>query len=249
MKLPRWRFGVAARLAVLLGSVATASTLIALLIQDRALSSDLQDAAQQRLESAARAADRLIADYLLGVADRYAAISRTPEFRANLAADHLPTLTYYARQLADGQGASALAFLRRSGAIAARVGDAELANVAAQRVARDTSISDNSCIRSGGEKPGDRRFSAGNGVHFEPCEFPDVGAEASLLWADGELYALVAIPLRTSGVLEGGLVALEAVGSETLRTWSERFGAGSIRSLRRGIPLSADRSDPRYSPV
>ena len=128
MSQPRWRFGVAGRLALLLGSLAAASTLIALLIQDRALSSDLRYAAQQRLGNAGRATDRQIADYLRGAADRYEAISRTPEFRANLAANHMPTLNYYARQLAESQEATAIVFLRRSGSIATRVGDRDLAS-------------------------------------------------------------------------------------------------------------------------
>jgi len=208
-----------------LGGLAATSTLIALLIQDRALNSDLRDAAHQRLQGAARAADRLIADYLQGVGDRYAAISRTPEFRANLAANHMPTLTYYARQIAEGQGASAVVFLRQSGAVAASVGNTDLANVAANRIQGSTPVTDNVCIRSGEEGPAGRRTAAGNGVQFESCQFPNGGAEASILWRDHELYALVSVPLRTSGAHEGGLVALEAVGSETLHTWSDMFGA------------------------
>jgi len=225
VKLPRWRFGVAARLAVLLGSVAAASTLIALLIQDRTLSSDLREAALQRLAGAATATDRLIADYLHGVADRYAAISRTPEFRANLAADHLPTLTYYARQLADEQGASTVVFLRRNSAVATSVGDEALARAAARRVGPDATVTTHPCISSGDENRAAGNSSAGDRLLFEPCQFPDGGAEASILWAGDEIYALVTIPLRTSGVLDGGLLALEPVGSETLRAWSEMFGA------------------------
>ena len=225
MNQPRWRFGVAARLALLLGSLAGASTLLALLIQDRALSSDLRYAAQQRLANAGRATERQLADYLRGIADRYAAISRAPEFRANLAANHLPTLTYYARELAEGQGAAALAFLRRSGAIATRVGDTQLAGVAAQRVVRNTPIPEHVCIASGVDRLADRRAPTSDAVHFEPCRFPSAGAEASLLWSEGDLYALVAIPLRTSGVREGGLVILETIQSTTLGVWSEMFGA------------------------
>ncbi|UCG87261.1 MAG: EAL domain-containing protein [Gemmatimonadota bacterium] len=224
MSQPRWRFGVAARLAVLLGSVAAASTLFALLIQDRSLSSDLRDAALQRLAGAATATDRLIGDYLLGVAERYAAISRTPEFRANLAADHLPTLTYFARQLAEEQGASAVVFLRPNAAIATSVGDAALARSAAQRVKPAAPAPTHRCIRSGEGKPSTGNSSTGSRLQFEPCQFPNGEAEASLLWAGGVLHVLVAIPLRTSGVLDGGLVALEPLGPETLRSWSEMFG-------------------------
>lgn len=225
MKHPRWRVGVAGRLAILLGSLAAASTLIALLIQDRALSSDLRDAALQRLAGAATAADRLLADYLLGVAERYAAISGTPEFRANLTADHLPTLTYYAQQLADGQGASVVIFLRRTGAVATSAGDTRLAAAAAQRVNPEPPTTNHMCIHTGAQTRPAGPSQSSNRVHFEPCKFPDGGAAASILWTRGGLYALVAIPLRTSGVLAGGLVALEPVGPETLRSWSEIFGA------------------------
>ncbi|UCD24704.1 MAG: EAL domain-containing protein [Gemmatimonadota bacterium] len=225
MSQPRWRFGVAGRLALLLGSLAAASTLIALLIQDRALSSDLRYAAQQRLGNAGRATDRQIADYLRGVADRYEAISRTPEFRANLAANHLPTLNYYARQLAESQEATAIVFLRRSGSIATRVGDRELARAAAQRVVRDSTGDEPVCVRSGQDDLADRRPPTGDRLYFEPCQFPNVGAEASILAADTALYALVAIPLRTSGVRDGGLVALEPINAAVFGAWSEMFGA------------------------
>ena len=71
----------------------------------------------------------------------------------------------------------------------------------------------------------DRSFGNRSASQFSPCRFPNAGAEASIMWAQDELYALVAIPLRTTGVLEGGLVAIERLGSETLATWSEMFGA------------------------
>jgi diguanylate cyclase (GGDEF)-like protein len=225
VRQPRWRFGVAARLALLLGSVAAASTLIALVIQDRALSSDLRHAALERLAGAATAADRMLGDYLHGVAERYAAISRTPEFRANLAANHLPTLNYYARQLSEEQGASAVVFLRPNAAIATSVGDVALARAAARRAKPAAPVLNHSCIQAGEAKPSADSSAAGSGLQFEPCEFPNGEAEASLLWAGGELHSLVAIPLRTSGVLEGGLVALEPLGPGTLRSWSELFGA------------------------
>jgi diguanylate cyclase (GGDEF)-like protein len=226
---------LAARLALLLGGLAGASTLLALLIQDRALSSDLRAAAQQRLASAGRATERQLADYLLGVADRYAAISHTPEFRANLAANHTPTLNYYARQLARNQGATALAFLRRSGSIATRAGNRGLAYAAVQRVVQGTPQPDSVCIHSAVDRLADRRTPTGDPVRFEPCRFPNADTEATLLWADSALYALIAVPLRTAGVREGGLVILEPVGAATLSAWSEMFGA-VIDAVPQGTP-------------
>ena len=126
-----------AKLAALLGGLAAASTLLALFIQDRALSADLHLAAQRRLEAAAGAADRVMADHFHGVVERYAAISTTPAFRANLEADHLPTLTFYAERLVEEQRATAVVFVLPSGEVGASAGPVALAREASQRIERD----------------------------------------------------------------------------------------------------------------
>ncbi|MEE8134831.1 MAG: EAL domain-containing protein [Gemmatimonadales bacterium] len=219
MKFPEIKFGVVAKLAALLGGLAAASTLLALFVQDRALSADLHSAAQRRLEAAAGAADRVMADHFQGVVERYAAISTTPAFRANLEADHLPTLTFYAERLAEEQRATAVVFVLPSGEIGASAGPVPLAREASQRVERDLMTGAVACVGIGDA----------NGVRqpaqalFSPCAYPD-RAEASVLQHKGDLYVRIAVPLLTRGTIVGGLYALEPLSTETLAAWSAIVG-------------------------
>ncbi len=232
------KLGVAARLAVLLGGLATASTLLALLLQDRALKSDLRVAAQDRLIGAAGAAERLLASHLSGVADRYSAISGTPEFRANLEADHLPTLTYYALTLAQEQSAAFVGFIRPSGVVGAAGGDTRLGKAAVDQVISSSGGVDSSCVSEAGRNRGALVLS-GHQVRFAGCEFPAAEAEASLMLADGELHAVVSVPLRSRDALIGGLIALEPIGDRQMAVWSEISGA-DIGILLPGTAPSLD---------
>src|SRR5208337_801748 len=125
------RFSVAARLMLLMAALAGGSIGLALALQDRALGRDLEAAAAARLEGASSGAQRLLADYLGAYAVHYRAVSRTPEFRANLETGSGATLQYYARSLRAREGSAAVVFLRRDGTRAAADGDARL--VAAMR--------------------------------------------------------------------------------------------------------------------
>jgi diguanylate cyclase (GGDEF)-like protein len=120
------RATVALRLLLCLCGIAASSTGLALLLQDRALSADLERSAGLRLGRAASAADRLIEGHLRAVAERYAAISKAPEFRANLEVRHRPTLAFYASQLARQQHAALLLFADREGRTRALAGDPDL---------------------------------------------------------------------------------------------------------------------------
>ena len=102
------RTTVARRLLWILCAIAASSTGLALALQQRALSTDLERAADRRLERAVATADRLIDDHLRTLEERFAAISRASEFRANLEVNHAPTLAYYAAQLARQQSAALL---------------------------------------------------------------------------------------------------------------------------------------------
>ncbi len=220
MTLPTIRLGLVARLAVLLGGLAAISTVLALFIQDRALNADLHSAAQSRLHGAAVAAERLTADHLRSVAYRYSAISRTPEFRANLDAGHRPTLSFYAKQLAKDQGAAAVVFTLASGETVVSAGPALLSEAAAQRVARDSRNETVACVGAGQTAVAD---STATGT-LTRCGFPD-RTEASMLEQDGRVYVRVAVPLRTRGAVVGGLIALEALHDETFAAWSNMLGA------------------------
>jgi len=122
----RPRSTVARRILLLLGALTASSTALALALQGRTLARDLERAAEVRLARAATAADRLAASHLDGLSDRYAAISRAPELRANLEVAHAPTLAYYAKQLAEQQGAALVLFTNAAGADRAAAGDAAL---------------------------------------------------------------------------------------------------------------------------
>jgi hypothetical protein len=96
-------------------------------VQERTLSRDLEDAAAHRLDRAAHAAEQLVHGHLAALDERYRAISGTPQFRANLGVEHPPTLAFYAQQLGEQQGATAVAFFDRQGRVIASGGDAALA--------------------------------------------------------------------------------------------------------------------------
>jgi len=118
------------RLTLVLLGVAGFSTLVALTLQDHSLATDLERAARQRVETAARAADRLVDLHLRATAERYRAISGTPQFRANLEVNDPPTLAHYAADLARSQGASRIVFQDVGGATVAGVGAPDLDGLA-----------------------------------------------------------------------------------------------------------------------
>jgi diguanylate cyclase (GGDEF)-like protein len=123
----RPRATVALRLLLIVCGIAAGSIALALALQHRALSADLERAAARRLERAASAAERLIESHLRTLAERYAAISKAPELRANLEVRHGPTLAFYAAQLAREAGAALLLFTDRQGRASAVAGERQLA--------------------------------------------------------------------------------------------------------------------------
>jgi diguanylate cyclase (GGDEF)-like protein len=124
VKRPRLTVGL--RLLLCLCGLAAGSIVLALALQHRALSADLERAAGRRLEGAASAANRLIERHLLTQAERYAAISKAPELRANLEVRHGPTLAFYASELAAQQHTALLLFADSQGRSSAAAGDRDL---------------------------------------------------------------------------------------------------------------------------
>jgi diguanylate cyclase (GGDEF)-like protein/PAS domain S-box-containing protein len=110
---------------------------VALALQSRSLSADLEAAARERLARSAGAADRLLDSHLESLLERTRSVSETPELRANLEAGHAPTLQYFAERLAEREGAAAVVFLDAYGLPAAVGGDGELALAVLKR--RDAS--------------------------------------------------------------------------------------------------------------
>ncbi|MFV1986266.1 MAG: putative bifunctional diguanylate cyclase/phosphodiesterase [Gemmatimonadota bacterium] len=228
MRPGRGSLGVAGRLALLLGGLAALSTILALALQDRALDRDLREAAVARLANSASVADRLVADHVRALATRYAAISRTPELRANLSSGHAETLNFYASRLLRDQGATLIAFVGADGELLANAGDPRLVAKAHAR-SLDRAGSLPTCVSAGSAT------SRGvGGLDWVPCAFPETRGEGTLFESDGDLYALAMVPLRTEDRLDGGLLAVEAVDSALLAEWSDLAGA----DLRSG-PVAA----------
>ena len=124
------RTTVFARLLLTLVAVAALPTALILAVQGRALSRDLEGAAATRLDRARHAAERLLDGHLAGLAERYRAISGTPQFRAALELGDEATLRFYAGELARREGAVSIAFLAQGASVAAGGSEPELAAAA-----------------------------------------------------------------------------------------------------------------------
>jgi HAMP domain-containing protein len=133
--LSRPRIAITAKLALVLCGIAALATGLALILQERALSANLREAARERLSHSALAVDQLLESHLEALLDRYRAISATPELRANLETNHAPTLIYHAERLAGEQGASLLFFMEHETRWIAPAGDVSLAPAALSRLA------------------------------------------------------------------------------------------------------------------
>ncbi len=211
--------GVAGRLALLLCGLAGVSTGVALVLQDRALDQDLRRQARTRLKTSAEAADRLIADHLRGLVTRYAAISRTPELRANLDTRHAPTLSFYAGQLLRDQGATLIEFVGPTGRIIASAGDPRLTEAARHTVVERDDVRP-ACVGALPLGAPDDPSAA----EWAPCAYPEGPAEGSLFQSDGDLYAVTTVPLRTEGRLDGGFVAVEPIAPAVIGRLSDLSG-------------------------
>src|SRR4029450_8529850 len=112
-------------------ALAAGTTAALVAVQERTLSRDLERAASQRLDRATHAAEKLVQSHLAALAERYQAVSSTPQFRANLEVEDPPTLGFYAGQLADRLGAAGGPFPAEGGEVMASAGDPALAARAA----------------------------------------------------------------------------------------------------------------------
>jgi hypothetical protein len=107
------------RLLCILCGVATASTGLALALQHRSLTADLELAAQQRLETAVAAANRLAANHLGALSERYRAVSGTPR-SGRISVNDAPIP--YAEALREHGGALRILFLDRDEHVVAGAG-------------------------------------------------------------------------------------------------------------------------------
>lgn len=125
-----WRLTVNSRVLILIGATAALSTALALGVQDLALARDLESAAMARLDGSAEATRSLVVAHLRVQAERYRAISGTPQFRATLETEDAPTLHYYASQLGLQQHAALIAFFDSGNSLRAFAGAADLLDAA-----------------------------------------------------------------------------------------------------------------------
>jgi len=202
------RIGVSYRIVFALGLTAAVATVVTVLLQARTLSSDLALAAQDRIDQSAGAALVLIEQHKLSVLERNRAIARTPEFRANLATAHSPTLAEAARSLRErGTGIRAVAFSDAQGKRVASNGDRELVLALLDR--------------SGG-RPVPR--CATNHLAGECAGVAGPG-QTFLLVYQGELMVGAAISLFTGGEFVGRLMTGEAISEDLLSQWTVLAGA------------------------
>ena len=117
------RLTLGAKLLLVLCSVAAFSTAMALVLQDRSLSTDLRGAARSRLERSARVAQQVVEDHLIELFKRYRAISGTPQFLANLETGDGPTLSHFAERLTTRHDADSIIFTNERGIPIAFTGD------------------------------------------------------------------------------------------------------------------------------
>ena len=113
----RLRFNVFARLLLTLVGVAAIPTVVVWPCRSARSARDLESAAAERLERASHAAGRLLDAHLSGLAERYRAVSGTPQFRATLELGDAATLRFYAEELARREGAVSVAFVGRNGSV------------------------------------------------------------------------------------------------------------------------------------
>ncbi|HXX47091.1 MAG TPA: HAMP domain-containing protein, partial [Myxococcota bacterium] len=176
-----------ARLIAILGATASFAIALALVIQDRTLASDLQRAAAERLAHSAIAANRLVDAHLAAVADRYRAISSTPQLRANLEVEDPPTLEHYAHDLRESLGAARILFLDARGHIAAGAGDPGL-DPLTRGVTSSRLVSSGGALYALASIPvGSGDEAVGRLVALEPIDAATLGDWAELCGARVEL--------------------------------------------------------------
>jgi diguanylate cyclase (GGDEF)-like protein len=215
------RVSVAARLMLLMASLAAVSIGLALALQDRALGRDLESAAAARLEEASAGSRQLLADYLSDQALHYAAVARTPEFRANLETGQGATLLYHAKALREREGSEAVVFLGRDGSRVAGVGEPDVVAAALAGFATGASArGDQARCISAGEDP-----AARDGDPFTACTRGAETPQATLIQANKRVLSAIRVPLATQGRAVGFLVAATRLPPAVLASWSRLTGA------------------------
>jgi signal transduction histidine kinase/CheY-like chemotaxis protein len=171
------------RLILSFAGLAIFSAAFALVIQERTLARDLEEAASRRLEQSALALQTLIESHLEALRARYVAVADAPQLRAALQVEHAPTLEHYADELRRKHGASWILFLERDGrvAVASGAGDPPLEAIRRGRQLLRISGLPHALV----EVPlADRARSVGRLVALEPIAERELSRWAALVRAD-----------------------------------------------------------------
>lgn len=222
-RLHRRRLSVAGRLALVFCALAIFSTVSTLLLQDRGLMRGLEGAARERLERSASAADQLLYEHLRSVAERYTAVSRTPELRANLEVGHSETLVFFAEQLRKQHGAAWVAFQGPEGATKATSGRRRLARHLPDELRALGDAARIACVELG--EPARAGAPSARIAVYQACRDRVEQVQATPIVVAGTPYAVVSIPLTTGARRVGYLRAAEPLTEALLQTWSVLCGA------------------------
>ena len=189
------RISLGTRLLVVMVLVASVSTAFCVLLQDQRLSADLRSASRDRVQRAAMITAQLLDDRLRTQVARYQALATSPQFLANVEADHRPTLTFFAEQLRPVHGAAAIVFLDADGDEVAGAGESSLRDAARQRLRRG------------------------------PDGETSLAQYSSWIDHDDQLFAIVRIPIGRNGAQAGSLLCIEALAGRDVIAWSKLCGA------------------------
>jgi diguanylate cyclase (GGDEF)-like protein len=216
------RVTVAGRLALVFCALVVFSTVFTLGLQDRGLMRGLEQAARQRLDRAAGVADQLLHEHLRSVAQRYVAVSRTPEMRANLEVGHSDTLAYFADWLRKDHGAALVSFQGPDGSPVARSGAEALASGIPSALRTLGELDTLACVEVDDRL---RRAPSAGPPAYRACRDLEGRVQATPMVVGEAAYAVVSIPLTTGSRRAGHLLVAEAIGSDLLDAWSGLSGA------------------------
>lgn len=173
--------------------MAAATSLVIVVLQDASLSSDLRKSAQERLQWTSTMASHLLDSHLADQFERYESVSATPQFVANLEARHGPTLTHYAKGLAETHGARSVVFLDSKGRVVAGHGGEGIQALVMERMHG---------VAPGTAVPGGKETTI-----------------SPLIAVDGAPYSVVKVPLYYQPKLD--LLTGEACSAEALLRWND----------------------------
>ncbi|HXZ86600.1 MAG TPA: ATP-binding protein, partial [Myxococcota bacterium] len=171
------------RLILAFAGLALFSAALALVIQERTLARDLESAASSRLAQSALALEILVESHLDALRERYVTVADSPQLRAALEAQHVPTLAHYAEDLRRKQHATWILFLGTRGerVVVAGEGEPPLGGIAqgtqlVQAAGRPHALID--------VPIGDRAHRVGRLVALEPVSERELSRWSALVRAD-----------------------------------------------------------------